>query len=73
MRYCWEDLANAIVLRAVEDYRLAQKQKRLPDKRKAAQARIRELERFFCSKWFAQLTDVDGKTLLNQLKGDKTA
>ncbi len=73
MKSCWEALAQAIILKAVEDYRLAQRRKLIPDQRRAALATIREVERFLCSKWFAQLTKLDGKALLNQLKEEMVA
>lgn len=68
MRENWERLAQAIILKAVEDYRAARRRvRRFPDQ-KMAQATIREVERFILSDWFAQLTDVDGKYLLQRLK-----
>lgn len=68
MRWNWEDLANAIILQAVEDYRKARKRVRTRPDQKIAQATIREVERFFKSWWFAQLTDVDGEMLLEKLQ-----
>lgn len=68
MQHCWEDLANEIIVRAVKDYRAARKKVRARPDQKAAQATIRELERFFRSWWFAQLTDVDGEMLLQRLQ-----
>ena len=53
MRWNWEDLANAIILQAVEDYRKARKRVRTRPDQKIAQATIREVERFFKSWWFA--------------------
>lgn len=68
MRENWERLAQAIILKAVEDYRVARRRvRRFPDQ-KGAQATIREVERFMLSDWFAQLTDVNGKYLLQRLK-----
>lgn len=64
----WEDLANAIVLRAVEDYRDARWLVRnLPDQFEARQT-IVDVEEFLLSPWFALLTDVDGEWLLKRLK-----
>ena len=68
MQHCWEDLANEIILRAVKDYRAARKRVRTRPDQKGAQATIREIERFFRSWWFAQLTDVDGEMLLQKLQ-----
>ena len=68
----YQVLANAIILQAVRDYRLA-KEKLAEDpkdkeKRKAARSTIRKVEQFFRSKWFQQLTDLDGEDLLSKLK-----
>lgn len=64
----WEDLANSIVLRAVEDYRTARwKVRHLPDQFEA-RATIAEVEAFLLSPWFAQLTSVDGEWLLGRLR-----
>lgn len=68
MQRCWEDLAQAIIMQAVTDYRKARKKVRMMPDQRAAQATIRECERFFTSHWFAQLTDVDGEYLLRKLK-----
>lgn len=63
----YEDLANAIILQAVKDYRAAYKSlKRNPD-RKVAESEVRELIRFFTSDWFSALTDVDGPRLVSKL------
>ena len=68
MRQNWEDLANAIILKAVDDYRLASRRIRnVPDDEKSRK-RIREVEQFFRSQWFRQLSDVDGSTILYNLR-----
>ena len=56
----YKNLANAIVLRAVEDYREAI----LYNDNKT----IEECERFFKSKWCAFLAGMDGKHLAEKLK-----
>jgi len=115
----YEKLANAIILQAVKDYRLARKylwkhphtpeldktveeqarkRREREEKRKnrgsgkrcaqqkkrkltreekllsrifAAEGVISDAERFFCSKWFATLTDLDGEELLNRLRKEQ--
>lgn len=63
----YENLANAIILQAVKDYRVALKcLKRNPGDRDA-QADRDEIERFFRSKWYQALTDVDGERLIRML------
>jgi len=64
----WEALANAIILQAVEDYRKCRRLVRRKPNQFEAQKMIREIERFFRSKWFMQLTGADGNVILEQLK-----
>lgn len=53
------NLAHAIVIMAVEDYRAALKElKKVPGNRNAAR-RKKECEQFFSSSWCKSLTDVD--------------
>ena len=66
----WENLANAIILQAVEDYRGARHRVRMLPGQTESQKRIREVERFFRSDWFKALSKVDGKALLMKLKGE---
>ena len=65
---CWHDLANAVILRAIEDYRksclILKKYPHLKD----AVREKRALERFFTSRWFRTLSETDGKELLNHLR-----
>ena len=64
----WEDLANAIILSAVRDYKRALLHlKRNPDSRSAQQAVKRE-EQFFYSSWFEVLTDLDPSYLIRKMK-----
>ena len=68
MQRNWEDLAQAIIMKAVEDYRKARRRARHFPDQKGAQATIREVEQFFRSRWFAQLTDIDGEMLIKRLR-----
>lgn len=64
----YEELANAIILQAVSDYRTAKRKlKKHPDNKKA-KFRLKDCERFFQSKWFEVLTPIDGQMLLKKLK-----
>ena len=56
----YQELANAIVLQAVKDYRLHDNEQEL--------ARI---ERFFRSDWFSVLTNVDPEILITKLRKEK--
>ena len=53
----YKDLANAIILQAVEDYRKWGKN-------------LVELKEFFRSEWFSILTNLDGEQLLARLKSE---
>ena len=64
----WEDFAQAIIQQAVDDYRKSRRRVRQKPDQKEAQAMIREVEQFFRSNWFRQLSDVDGSTILYNLR-----
>ena len=66
--YGAERLANAIVMQAVRDsrYNYARYQKHMCDA--TAKDELERLERFFKSKWFAQLTDIDGEWILKEIR-----
>ncbi len=66
--FAWEELANAVILQAVEDWRTAQRRLRRYPNSMPAQEVIRETEEFFLSPCFGRLTRVSGKELLSRLK-----
>jgi len=66
----WQELANAIILRAVEDYRDAHDRNQLRPHHAETLREIRSIEQFFCSEWFEVLCNLDGKRLLSDLKKD---
>ena len=65
----WADLANAVVLQAVEDYRETCRalERRCPG-RTGLERRKESLERFFLSGWFRKLSALDGKELLQSIQ-----
>lgn len=65
----FENLANAVVEKAVSDYRIARhKLKRCP-KSAEALAMIKDCERFFLNeKYFGIFTNLDGRVLLEKLR-----
>ena len=68
MKDAWLDLANAIVQQAARDYIVALKKlKRNPGNGLAAESK-KELERFFRSSWYEELTDIDGDRLMKMLQ-----
>jgi len=65
---CWEELANAIVLEVVSEYRLALKRlKKHPDDGYSLRMK-KECERFFLSQRFDLFTRIDGKALMESLR-----
>ena len=67
----WELLIQAVVLQAAEDYRLArQVLRRRPDHIRAMKT-ARDVEGFFRSAWFVTLTGLDGREILEKLKGEE--
>ena len=56
----YENLANAIILQAVKDYRLTDNK-----------SELEEIERFFHSDWFSVLTSLDPDLLIQKLRKEK--
>lgn len=67
----YENLANAIVLQAVKDWRMAVRTLKKRPRYEAAKQMRDECERFFRSEWFEELTDVDGSVILRKLKQEE--
>ena len=66
----YNELANAIILQAVEDYRKwAKEYSDSRDDRKLRKNLV-ELKEFFRSEWFSILTNLDGEQLLARLKSE---
>lgn len=66
----YEVLANAIILQAVKDYRQAIKLSAIKADGRRPERLKGELEAFFLSPWFAELTTMDGKRLLQRLQDE---
>lgn len=71
MMSSYENLACAIILQAVKDYRAARKKLKHYPKNKDAKLMAEDLERFFRSDWYASLTSFDGEMLLTKLKEEE--
>lgn len=67
----YETLANAVILQAVRDYRMARKKRKTHPKNKDAKLMIEDCERFFRSDWFGELTTLDGQILLRKLQEEE--
>ena len=66
-----EVLYNAIILQAVKDFRSARRRMQRQAGDKAAIKTIREVSRFFHSRYFKVLSRVDGPTILRRLSEEK--
>jgi hypothetical protein len=64
----YENLANAVILQAVKDYRVALKCLKENPRNRMAMADKDEIERFFRSQWFTVLTSVDGGMLIRSMQ-----
>ena len=67
----YENLANAIVLQAVKDWRAARKKLKKRPKNEEAKLMVKDCEDFFRSDWFTALTDVNGEVLLRKLQEEE--
>lgn len=66
----YQNLANAIIVMAVKDYREAlEKLKKRPSYGPAKDMK-NEVERFFHSDWYRELTSVDGNVLIKKLQAE---
>lgn len=66
----YENLANAIILTAVEDYRRALKRYVKNPTNKDTEADVNELERFLKSGWYSVFTSVDGEFLIRKIRAE---
>jgi hypothetical protein len=66
----YEQLANAIILQAVKDYRDALKKLKKRPRYDPAKVVIEEVERFFHTDWYRELTSVDGNFLIEKIRSE---
>lgn len=69
----WHELANAVILAAVDDYRTAMRKKLRTDNQTlidTCEAIIEEVVSFFYSDWFSTLTNADPGMILDGLNKD---
>lgn len=64
----YQELANAVIIQAVKDYRGALRQLKRNPRYKEAINMKKECETFFQSEWFQILTALDGTTLMRKLQ-----
>ena len=65
---CYENLANAIILQAVKDYKWALHRLDVNPRNQDAMHEKERLERFFHSPWYETLTDLDADRLIEGVK-----
>ena len=63
----YQALANAVVEQAAKDYLRALKRLKIDPRNLSGERMKKECEIFFCSDWFRELTDVDGRWLMETL------
>ena len=66
----YESLAAAIIEQALLDYRRAKKNIQKKFDVEFSRQTIKEIENFLKSSWFDVLCDLDGKKLLEKMKGE---
>ena len=64
----YTDLANAIIIQAVKDYRNALKTLKRYPRYEPAKAVVAEVEEFFRSEWYRTLTSVDAEMLMRKIR-----
>ncbi len=64
----YENLANAVVIKAAKDHRRAISTLKRNNNSERAKYMLNETERFFLSDWFTVLTDLDGEVLMTKIR-----
>ena len=64
----YTDLANAIIIQAVKDYRNALKTLKRYPRYEPAKKVVAEVEEFFRSEWYRTLTSVDADMLMRKIR-----
>nr|DAJ97233.1 MAG TPA: hypothetical protein [Caudoviricetes sp.] len=67
MKDCYMELANAIIVQAIVDYRNALVRLKVSPRDKKAEKQRIECESFFCSEWYRILTRLDCEILIQKL------
>ena len=64
----YENLANAIVVQAAEDYKEAYYKSLTGRAGYAVKDRLKECREFFLSEWFSDLTEIDAPRMLKMIE-----
>ena len=62
------DLANAIIVQAVNDYRKALVKRELEPESRSAEYEVKSIEQFFYSEYYMMLTDLDPRYLISRIR-----
>lgn len=65
---CYQNLVNAIIMRAVRDYRRALRDLQKHPQYEPYSWRKKEIEVFFRSQWFKDLCNINGEMLIEKLQ-----
>lgn len=68
--YAYNELANAIIVQAIKDYRNVLRAIHNFSKDASVLRECRRIEKFFRSEWFSVLTDVDPEYLIGKIKAE---
>ena len=66
----YENLANAVIVTAADDYRSAMKKLQKDPDNILARSTVDECASFFRSAWFEILSDADGEYILQRLRDE---
>ena len=69
----WHRLGNAVVIRAVQDYRSLQRRKQRQPQNKEIQKELELIEKFFCTSQFGYYSELDGRELLHELSKESSS
>lgn len=64
-------LANAIIVKAAEDYRTSIRNLKINPKHKESLIMLQDCESFFESQWYQMLTSVDGKMIMRKIREEE--
>ena len=67
----YKEIASAIILQAVKDYRTATRKYKKGKDTDKHQATMNEIENFIRSEWFGVLSDIEPEMLLGKLKEER--
>lgn len=67
-RECYEDLANAIIVFAIQEYQVYYKKYLRDPQNSRLRGRVKEIRAFMRSDWFSTLSSTDGDYILEKIE-----